>query len=227
MTENKTNVKAFAVIAGKLLVICAVVAALVASVNLITKDKIALNQKLKTAEALTHINSAEGLFFSVDETGAYVITDANGEPAGVCELADVKLLTDIDGVYIIKDNSGNVLSYCVEASPMGFKNDVGILVAVTPDVTIKDVQIISISDTKGIGDKVAEKDYLDLYKGKQHGFSESTDALKKSGMIIAGATRTSEPVSLAIDKAVGQVAELVFSLGTAVDTQTEGGETDE
>ena len=41
------------------------------------------------------------------------------------------------------------------------------------------------------------------------GFSSNTDALKANGMIIAGATRTSEPVSKAIDTAVTQVSEII------------------
>ena len=209
MQANKKDTKEIVIIALKLLVICAIVAALVASVNLITKDKIALNQKIKTAEALTRICEADGLVFSVDENGSYVVSDKDGNAAGSCDTADAELKDDIDAVYIIKDTAGNVLSYCVEASPMGFKNEVGILVAVNPDRTIKDVQIISLSDTKGIGDKVTASSYLELFKGRTMGFSSNTDALKANGMIIAGATRTSEPVSKAIDMAVTQVSEII------------------
>jgi len=209
MQANKKDTKEIVIIALKLLVICAIVAALVASVNLITKDKIALNQKIKTAEALTRICEADGLVFSVDENGSYVVSDKDGNAAGSCDTADAELKSDIDAVYIIKDTEGNVLSYCVEASPMGFKNEVGILVAVNPDRTIKDVQIISLSDTKGIGDKVTDSSYLKLFKGRTMGFSTNTDALKANGMIIAGATRTSEPVSKAIDMAVTQVSEII------------------
>lgn len=209
MQANKKDTKEIVIIALKLLAICAIVAALVASVNLITKDRIALNQKIKTAEALTLINEADGLLFTVDENGSYVVSDKDGNAAGSCDTAVLELKDDIDAVYIIKDTEGNVLSYCVEASPMGFKNEVGILVAVNPDRTIKDVQIISLSDTKGIGDKVTASSYLELFKGKTMGFSSNTDALKANGMIIAGATRTSEPVSKAIDTAVTQVSEII------------------
>lgn len=209
MQANKKDYKEIAVIALKLLVICAIVASLVASVNLLTKDKIALNQKIKTAEALTDINEADGLFFSVDEEGNYVVKDADGNAAGSCDTSDVELKEDIDAVYVIKDTDGNALSYCVEASPMGFKNEVGMIIAVNPDKSIKDVQIISLSDTKGIGDKVTKPEYLDLFAGKTVGFSSNTDALKANGMIIAGATRTSEPVAKAIDAAVTQVSEII------------------
>ena len=213
MKANKKDIKEIAVIALKLLVICAIVAALVASVNLITKDRIVLNQKIKTAEALTDINKADGLFFSVDAEGNYSVTDKDGNTAGSCVMAETELATDIDAVYIVSDNLGNVLSYCVEASPMGFKNEVGIIVAVNPDRTIKDVQIVSLSDTKGIGDKVTDPSYLALFKGKIMGFAENSDSLKATGLIIAGATRTSEPVSKAVDTAVRQVNQIIDAEG--------------
>lgn len=212
MPSNKKDFKEIAVISSKLLVICAIVAGLVATVNFLTKDTIVLNQKIKTAEALTEINKADGLYFSVDKkSGNYVVSDENGNEAGSCEAADTELKADIDAVYIIKDTDGNAICYCVETSPMGFKNEVGLIVAVNPDRTIKDVQIISLSDTKGIGDKVTNPSYLDLFKGKTSGFSKKAEALKASGMIIAGATRTSEPVSKAIDAAVSQVSEIIDS----------------
>ena len=213
MQTNKKDIKEIAVIASKLLVICAIVAALVASVNLITKDRINLNRKIKTAEALTDISTSEGLIFTVDDMGNYVVSDAAGNPAGSLETADLQLADDIDAVYIIKDASGKVLSYCVEASPMGFKNEINMIVAVNYDRTVKDVQIISLSDTKGIGDKVKESSYLGLFKGKTMGFASNSDGLKQNGLIIAGATRTSEPVSKAVDLALAEVNKIIDSEG--------------
>ena len=212
MQINKKDFKEIAIIALKLLVICAIVACLVATVNFLTKDKIVLNQKIKTAEALTDINKADGLYFSVDKkSGKYIVSDSEGNIAGSCEASDTTLKADIDAVYVVKDTEGKAICYCVEASPMGFKNEVGLIVAVNPDRTIKDVQIISLSDTKGIGDKVTKQSYLDLFKGKTSGFSKESKALKASGMIIAGATRTSEPVSKAVDTAVSQVGAIIDS----------------
>lgn len=213
MQTNKKDIKEIAFIALKLIIICAIVASIVASVNLITKDRIALNQKIKTAEALTDINRKDGLFFSVDEKGNYAVSDKEGKPAGSCDASDAKLSDGIEAVYIIKDTEGCVLSYCVEAKTMGFKNEVGIIVAVNPDKTVKAVDIISLSDTKGIGDKVTASSYLELFKGKTAGFSGDSDALKKGGLIIAGATRTSEPVSKAVDTAVTQVGKIIDAKG--------------
>ena len=47
----------------KLLVICSFIAVLVASVNHLTEDRILLNQKMKTAHALSEIYAGDGLDF--------------------------------------------------------------------------------------------------------------------------------------------------------------------
>ncbi len=203
--ENST--KTIIVIALKLLVICAFIAALVASVNFLTKDRIALNQKMATAEALSDIYSADGLFFSVDESGAFAVSDTAGNAVGSCEKAEAELLKDIDAVYVIKKADGKVFGYCVEASPMGFKNEVGVLVAVNSDASAKDVQIISLSDTKGIGDKVMLPGFLNKFAGKKSGFSKNESEMKD--IIIAGATRTSKPVTMAVDTALEQLKTMI------------------
>ena len=194
-------------IALKLLVICAFIATLVASVNFLTKDRIALNQKTAAAEALSDIYSADGLFFSVDQTGAFAVSDTQGNPVGSCEKAETELMKDIDAVYVIKKTNGKVFGYCVEASPMGFKNEVGVLVAVNSDASAKDVQIISLSDTKGIGDKVMLPEFLEKFAGKKSGFSKSESYMKD--IIIAGATRTSKPVTVAVDTALEQIKTMI------------------
>lgn len=211
MQNNSNNaensVKTIIVTALKLLVICAFIAALVASVNFLTKDVIALNQKQATAEALSDIYISDGLYFSVDQSGAFAVTDADGNPLGSCETADVELHDDIDAVYVIKNADGSVFGYCVEASPMGFKNEVGVLVAINSDGSAKDVQIISLSDTKGIGDKVMQDSFLDKFQGKTTGFSDDESELKN--IVIAGATRTSKPVTAAVDTALKQIDDMV------------------
>jgi len=207
------SAKFIIVTALKLLVICALVAALVAFVNFVTKDRIELNEKLSTASALTDIYSSDDLEFYVDDNGNYAIRKTDGSDFGSCGLTDIEEpLKDVDAVYTIKDSSGNVFGYCVETSPMGFKDEVGMIVAVTPSVSVKDVQIISISDTKGIGDKVLRRDFLDKFTDKTYGFTQSEAALKD--IVIAGSTRTSEPVTKAVDTALEQIRLLTGSKNT-------------
>lgn len=208
--QNSKNTSNFLQIAGislKLLVICSFIAVLVASVNYLTEDRILLNQKQKTAQALSEIYAGDGLDFSVNDNGEYEVFGTDGTPLGSCELAQITLSGDIEAIYVIKNTDGSVFGYCAEVTPMGFKNEVGVLVAVNPDVTVKDVQIISLSDTKGIGDKVTKRDFLDKFIGKKSGFSQNSADL--SDLIIAGATKTSKPVTMAIDEALVKIADMV------------------
>ncbi len=205
--EKKSNFAYIAVTALKLLIICAFIATLVAAVNFITKDRIVYNQKLNTALALSDIYEDDGKVFSVSEDGGYEIKDKDGNPVGSCENADEEFSDDIDAVYIIKDKNGEVFGYCIETSPMGFKDEIDLLVAVNPDATVKDVKVISLSETKGIGDKIKERTFLDKFQGKKEGFSLSNAEMKN--IIISGATRTSEPVTKAIDGALKQLGVLI------------------
>ena len=205
-TAKKTgNAGYVANITLRLLVICALVALLVAGVNAITKDKIELNGRENTAKALTAIYESDGLRFAVVPLG-YDILDANGEPIGVCEdITPAEALADVTAVYEIqKDES--VFGYAVAVAPMGFKDNVKMLVAVNADGSAKAVQILSMSETKGIGDKVTKSDFLEKFKNNTAGFSEDAAAL--SDIVIAGATRTSEPVTKAVDTALKQIAAL-------------------
>lgn len=216
MQKTKNNdMKFIAVTALKLLVICAFIAVLVSTVNFITKDKIALNQKLATADALSEIYENDSLVFSVAESG-YEVKDASGNIIGSCEAVGGLVLKDnIDTVYTIYTGTSeekDIFGYCVQASPMCFKDEVGILVAITPDAAIKDVKIISLKETKGIGDKVTQDSFLDKFTGFSAGFSNDNAVLKN--IVISGATRTSEPVTKAIDTALVQVEELIYGGGT-------------
>lgn len=194
-------------VALRLLVICAFIAALVATVNYITKDKILLNARQATAKALSDIYGADGMIFSVAEDGGYAVLDADGTPLGTCESEPLEApLDDIDAVYTIRKGDGEVFGYCVETSPMCFKAEVGVLVAVNPDGTAREVQIISLKETKGIGDKVMQSDYLDKFRKRSDGFSDNPAEMKE--LVIAGATRTSEPVTIAVDTALRQIEAL-------------------
>ena len=205
--NSENNVVAIIVTAFKLLVICAFIAVLVASVNALTKGRIEHNRKMNTAAALSEIYSIEGKYFSVNETGSFAVANAAGDPVGACENVNVQLLKDIDAVYVIKNNDGSVSGYCVEASPMGFKDEIKMLVAVNSNGTAKGVKIVSISDTKGTGDKVTKDSFLNKFKNKVNGFSKNASDMKD--IIIAGATRSSEPVTLAVDTALSQISLII------------------
>ncbi|MBP3580497.1 MAG: FMN-binding protein [Clostridia bacterium] len=202
---SKSN-KDIIIIALKLLVICAVVALIVSTVNFITKDRILLNEKQNTAVALTGIFSQDfgGLAFTV-EGDEYVIRD-NDMIVADCTAAECTLNKDVNALYVIKDAYKIPLFYCVSISPMGFKSQINMLVAVNPDLTVKGVEIVSMSETSGIGTKAQDKAFLSKFSGKTENQASEVD-------IITGATKTSKPIIEAVANALNQVAVYKSSLG--------------
>ena len=89
---------------------------------------------------------------------------------------------------------------------MGFKDTINMLVAVNPDVSVKGVKIVSMSETSGIGTKAAEPEFLEKFNGLGSPVSSKVDT-------ISGATKTSKPVIGAVDTALRQTAEYIKSNG--------------
>lgn len=208
---EQNNTKQLIGIAVKLLAICTIVAVIVALVYSVTKDKIDLNEKVNTAEALDGIYSEEygGLKFSVSDSEnspAFVMKDADGNTVVSCDEAKTELISDVTALYVINDANGNTVSYCVSVAPMGFKDTINMLVAVNPDVSVKGVKIVSMSETSGIGTKAAEPEFLEKFNGLGSPVSSKVDT-------ISGATKTSKPVIGAVDTALRQTAEYIKSNG--------------
>ncbi len=207
--KQKSN-KDLLIIAAKLLVICTIVAVIVAFVNSITSERIALNQKINTANALNGIYSEQygGNLFEVshDERGpAFIMSDSEGVTMASCDIADTELLPDVTALYII-NGAGNKTDYCVAVSPMGFKDKINMLVAINENLSVKDVKIVSMSETSGIGTKVAESIFLSKFSGLVGPVAPQVDT-------ISGATKSSKPVIDAVDTALNQAAAFINSKG--------------
>ncbi len=208
---KQNNVKYIVSISLKLLVICSIVAAIVAFVNDITKERIALNEMMTTAQALTGIYSSDfdGHAFVV-ENEEYVVKDNDGNTVAKCLQVDSKYITvdDVTAVYVLNDADNNALGYCVSIQPMGFKDVIKMLVAVTPDLKIKGVEIVSMSETSGIGTKAKEPAFLEKFMGLGAEQAREVD-------IISGATKTTKPVISAVAASIDQVAKYISTSGGA------------
>ncbi len=198
--------KDIAVITIKLLVICAIVAFIVAFVNYITKDRIENNVRVSTAQALTDIfkDDFNGHSFSV--SGEEFIIEENGSTVAKCVIADCPLNPDVKALYVIENDKGEPLFYGVSVAPMGFKAEINMLVAINPDLTVKGVKIVSMSETSGIGTKAQDSGFLSKFVGKNESQAKNVD-------IISGATKTSKPVINAVANACNQVFVYKSALG--------------
>jgi len=205
MKQNST--KEILTITLKLLVICSVVAVIVAFVYGITKDRIALNEMMNTATALTEIYSEDfgGHPFEVKD-GEFAVSDADGNTLATCSVAECEYIKDVTALYELCDADGNSLGYCVAIQPLGFKDVIKMLVAVNADLTVKGVKIVAMSETSGIGTKAQDASYLAQFTGRDAESSLQVDT-------IAGATKTTKPVIEAVSNSVNQVIKYINEKG--------------
>ncbi len=154
-------------IGARLLVICLVVAAVVSLVNEVTKKRYAELQEQEKANAMAAIFGAETLTY--------------------IDLGN--------GVYALKQG-GEPLGYCVESTTAGFGGEMSLMVGFDLDRTIVGVQILSHSETPGLGARVNDAGYLSQYGGKTGDLAlgEDIDA-------ISGATISSKAVLAGVNEA--------------------------
>ena len=203
----KNNTKDVLFIALKLLVICSIVATIVAAVNFITADRIAYNEMVNTANALSGIYKDDyNAPFTVEDNG-FVIKD--GEATLIkCTETDIPFISkDVKKLYVLKDSEGNAVGYCVSVQPMGFKDYIKMLVAVNADCTVKGVEIVSMSETSGIGTKAKDASFLSQFTNRDE------VSVKRDVDIISGATKTTKPVIDAVAASLLEVSEYIHSGG--------------
>ena len=136
------NIKYYLKIGVTLLIIAAVSATMLALVNELTKDRIAQNELAVMNEAI------ERVFTDSDK-----IEEVEG---------DYK--APVVAVYEVYKGD-TLLGYGVQTAPVGFKDKIGLIVGVDTENKCVGVEVISLSDTPGVGTKVKEKSFLESFIG--------------------------------------------------------------
>lgn len=156
--------------------------------NDMTKDTIAkLNAETERAAMTATLGDAR-VFDKIHNLSSDVVTD----------------------VYKGKDDSGNTVGYCVKATPIGYGGEISMIVGISSDCKVTGVDIVSMSETPGLGAKADDESFYNQYIGKS-----ATVGVKKSGTpaaneisAISGATLTSKAVTEGINAALEIVREL-------------------
>ncbi len=175
-------------LAGVLFIITAVVALLLASVNMLTVDTITENDKKEQAEArLAVLQEAE------------TFDDVAYQPA---QGSSVKQIFE-------GKKDGHTVGYCVNVTPNGFGGAIDMMVGIQSDGTVEAVKIVSMSETPGLGSKASDEAFIGQYAGKT---SKSPLSVIKSGtpkenevVAIAGATVTSRGVTEGVNEAIAAI----------------------
>ena len=179
MNENKKTSTFLYVlkIALPLVVICGIIALLVATVNYFPAPVIARNNEEALKNAIAELFDGESVTYA--------------EMPVKLDEADAKT---VDAVYLVKSGE-EVKGYCVKLSPACFKGDVDMIVSLDPSAFVTGVKIVSTNDeTSGIGTKVTEKSFTEQFIET----SESTLSGNYKDYVISGATKTSKPVTEAV-----------------------------
>ncbi len=133
----------------------------------------------------------------------------------VAEFPESILLGDVHvpvlAVYTAKDADGQTLGYCVNVTPNGYADLIDMMVAFDREGAVSDVEILSISDSPGIGLKVQSDDALrNAVKGiiDTVKIVKRTPASKDEVRVIAGATVSSAAYINGVNAAV-EVVQLL------------------
>lgn len=113
---------------------------------------------------------------------------------------------DITEVAVAKDKGGEDMGYVVTVtSHEGYGGDIQISVGILSDGTVKGIEMLSISETAGLGMKADEQSFKDQFKDKQvEKFSYTKSGEKGDDKIdaLSGATITTNAVTNAVDSAL-------------------------
>lgn len=176
--ENK-KIFDLIVIPLKLLLICSLIALLVAGVNSLTADIIKENEEKKTNESL---NKAFPDSVAHDEIGLPL----ERTPETECVVS----------LYKAMGENGEIIGYAILSEPMGFKDIISLIVAFEPDGAIRSVDVVSSSETMKKEETSGEA-FISQFNDKS-GVLE----LKKDIDAVSGATISSKAILDGVNAAI-------------------------
>ena len=186
--KNSLMLTAITVVAGLLLGV----------VYGVTKEPIARTQENTKQAAFRSVLADADSFETVDgldTDAAAALLKENGYTSD-----------DIAEVAEGKDASGETIGYVINVtSHEGYGGDIELSVGILSDGTVKGIEMLSISETAGLGMKAKEADFKDQFKDKQvEKFTYTKTGESGDDMIdaISGATITTNAVTNAVDSAL-------------------------
>lgn len=181
MAENKAGV--ILKTGGILCAITAAAALLLGSVNSVTAPIIKKNEEAKMQAAMSNVMPKADSFDAL-------------------EFASSEECESVEAVYTAKKN-GEAIGWCVSASPNGYGGAINMIIGVSSDLKVTGVDIVSQSETAGLGSKSTEPEFRGQYVGKG-----KISKVVKSGAgeneidAITSATITSKAVTKGVNDAL-------------------------
>ncbi len=164
----------------------------------ITKEPIAVAQENGKQEAFQAVLPGADSFETYE--------DFDSESASTLLKENGYTEEDITEAAVGKDAGGETVGYVVNVTTHeGYGGDIQISVGIASDGTVKGIEMLSISETAGLGMKAAETEFKDQFKDKNvEKFSYTKTGESGDDMIdaISGATITTNAVVNAVDSAL-------------------------
>lgn len=118
---------------------------------------------------------------------------------------------DISEVVVGQDRLGETVGYVITVtSHEGYGGDIQISVGIETDGTVKGIEMLSISETAGLGMKATEADFKDQFKDKnveKFSYTKSGEEGDDKIDALSGATITTNAVTNAVDSALAYFQE--------------------
>ena len=186
--KKQSNVAYILRISLTLLLITGVVAALLAGVNMITKDKIAAITKEKTEKAIQEVLPGTGY-----------ISIAGLENAQYFKKDDIvkELYTAYNEAPSCTFDGGHIIGYAIEVVPSGFDGEITMIVGFDTESKITGISVISHTETAGLGAVAAANNTAgNAFRGQFIGMSGELAVDKDGGEVdaLTGATITSRAI---------------------------------
>ena len=163
----------------------------------VTKEPIAQAQENTKQEAYRAVLADASSFETVDfdaESALSLLTENGYTSDTITEVAEGK------------DDSGETIGYVISVqSSEAYDGTLDLSVGIATDGTVKGVEMLSISETAGLGMKADEAEFKDQYKDKNvESFTVTKTGEDGDNMIdaISGATITSNAVTNAVNSAL-------------------------
>ena len=172
-----------------LLIISAVAALLLALTNSVTASTIAQRNEQANAEARKLVLESAQDFEEVKD-----------------QKTDNSKGVEVSEIYEAKDASGNTVGYTLKVLPSGYGGTIELMVGIdSAKGQVSGINVVSNSETAGLGAKSTDPEFSDQYKGKP---LEELSVLKNGTpgdteiKAISGATITSTAVTNGVDAAI-------------------------
>lgn len=175
-----------------LFIITAISAVLLAFVNLKTAPKIAENEIQKTQEAMKVLLPEAASFEKLEPSDNPAVTER----------------------YLALDEAGNTAGTCVIASVNGYGGEIQVLTGVNAEGNVTGVDILSHSETPGLGANAVKEDFKGQFTGKSGELSVvKTNAGEHEINAMSGATITSRAVTEAVNTGISESARILEDKG--------------